>query len=365
LPFDAIFVPDAMRDAVSDVAWLEAMLAAEAALARAQARLGLIPAEAAHEVAEDCRPGLYDLAALAREARSAGNPVPALVARARSEWFHQGATSQDIMDTAAMVVARRALELIRADLDGVAAACAAFAEEHRETPMPGRTLMQRAEPTTFGLKAAGWLDATVDALDGLASVELAVQLGGAAGTLASMGEHGPEVMREFARELGLAEPTLPWHAQRGRIVRLAAWLAQTAGSLGKVGLDVELLAQTEVAEVSSGSGESSSMPHKRNPVEAIRVRACARRVQAAAALLMSGVSEHEHERAAGAWHAEWTPLTEALACTGGAAAAARAMLEGLQVHPDRMRENLGDEDPAPHVAAAVLLVDRALARYRR
>jgi 3-carboxy-cis,cis-muconate cycloisomerase len=365
LPFDAIFVPDEMLAAVSDRAWLEAMLAAEAALARAQARLGLIPAEAAHEVAEDCRSERYDLDELVREARSAGNPVPALVRRARSEWFHQGATSQDIVDSAAMLVSRRAVTLIRADLDGVAAACAAFAEEHRETPMAGRTLMQRAEPTTFGLKAAGWLDAVLDALDALGSAQLAAQLGGAAGTLASMGGHGPEILREFASELDLAEPTLPWHAHRGRIARLTAGLSQTVGALGKIALDVELLAQTEVAEVSSGSGESSSMPHKRNPVEAIRVRACASRAQAAAGLLMRGVAEHEHERAAGAWHAEWAPLSEALACTGGAAAAAREMLDGLELHPDRMRENLGDADPSEHVAAAALLVDRGLERYRR
>jgi 3-carboxy-cis,cis-muconate cycloisomerase len=365
LPFDAIFVPDAMREAVSDRAWLEAMLKTEAALARAQARVGLIPAEAAHEVAEDCRPERYDLDQLAHEARSAGNPVPALVEAAASEWFHQGATSQDIVDTAAMLVSRDALELIHADLDAVAAACARLAEQHRETPMAGRTLMQRAEPTTFGLKAAGWLVEVLDARLWLWALRLPAQLGGPTGTLASMGGHGPAVLGEFATALGLEEPVLPWHANRMLPATLGAALAVTAGALGKIALDVELLAQTEVGEVSSGRGESSSMPHKRNPVEAVRVRACARRVQAAAGSLLSGVSDHEHERAAGAWHAEWAPLTEALACTGGAAAAAREMLDGLQVNPDRMRENVGDADPAPHVAAAAALVDRALARYRR
>jgi len=364
LPFDEIFVADAMREAVSDQAWLEAMLATEAALARAQARVGLIPAEAAHEVAEDCRAERHDLAALAHEARSAGNPVPALVAAARSDWFHEGATSQDIVDTAAMLVARRALQLIRVDLDGVAATCARLAEEHRETPMAGRTLMQRAEPTTFGLKAAGWLVAVLDARDWLLALRLPVQLRGASGTLASMPGHGPAVLAELARELDLEEPVLPWHANRMPPATLGAALAVTAGALGKIALDIELLAQTEVGEVTSGSGESSSMPYKRNPVEAIRVRACARRVHVAAGLLIGGVPEHEHERAAGAWHAEWTPLSEALACTGGAATAAREMLEGMQMHSERMRENLGDSDPAPHVAAAALLVDRALGRYR-
>jgi 3-carboxy-cis,cis-muconate cycloisomerase len=290
--------------------------------------------------------------------------VPALVAAAQSDWFHEGATSQDIVDTAAMLVARRALQLIRADLDGVAAACARLAEEHRETPMAGRTLMQRAEPTTFGLKAAGWLVAVLDAREWLGALRLPVQLGGASGTLASMQGHGPAVLAEFARELDLEEPVLPWHANRTLPATLAAALAITAGALGKAALDVQLLAQTEVGEVTSGSGQSSSMPYKRNPVEAIRARACARRAQAAAGLLIGGVSEHEHERAAGAWHAEWAPLSEALACTGGAGAAAREMLEGIQVHPERMHENLGDSDPAPHVAAAALLVDRALGRCR-
>ncbi|HEY0630615.1 MAG TPA: lyase family protein [Thermoleophilaceae bacterium] len=363
MPFESIFVPDAMREAVSDRAWLEAMLDAELALARAQARVGVIPAEAAHEVAEACRPERFEAEAIAREARAAGNPIPALVAAADEQWFHHGATSQDIVDSAAMLVARRARDLIEGDLDGVAAACARLAEEHRETSIAGRTLMQSAEPTTFGLKAAGWLDAVLDARAALRATQLAAQLGGAAGTLASMGGHGPEVLQEFARALGLAEPTLPWHAHRGRVAALGASLAIAAGVLGKIALDVELLAQTEVGEVASGSGESSSMPHKRNPVEAIRTRACARRVEAAAALLVRGVADHEHERAAGPWHAEWAPLCEALACTGGAAAAAREMLERLEVRPQRMRANLRT-DPAPYVAAAARLVDRALERYR-
>ncbi|MEA2410539.1 MAG: 3-carboxy-cis,cis-muconate cycloisomerase [Thermoleophilaceae bacterium] len=364
MPFDAIFVPDTMRAAVDDRAWLQAMLDAEAALARAQARACTIPAEAADAVTAVCDADRYDIDQLARDGRSAGNPVPALVAAAGVEWFHHGATSQDIVDTAAMLVARRAIGLIDEDMGRVAVTCARLAREYRDTPMVARTLMQQAEPTTFGLKAAGWLIAVLEAWVRLAQAPLAVQLGGAAGTLASMGEHGPEVLREFAREVGLDEPTLPWHAHRGRVAALGSSLAIAAGTLGKIALDVELLAQAEVGEVASGSGESSSMPHKRNPVEAIRVRTCARRVEAAAALLVSGLSEHEHERAAGAWHAEWAPLTEALACTGGAAAAAREMLEGLDVHAERMRENLGDVDPGPHAAAAAALVDRALDRYR-
>jgi 3-carboxy-cis,cis-muconate cycloisomerase len=365
MTFDAIFVPDAMRAAVDDRAWLQAMLDAEAALARAQARAGVIPAGAAEAVAAVCDSARYDVEQLARDARSAGNPVPALVAAAGVEWFHHGATSQDIVDTAAMLVARNAVAMIVEDLDAVAAACAGLAEEHRETPMIARTLMQQAEPTTFGLKAAGWLGAALDAREWLRALRLPVQLGGAAGTLASMDGLGLLVLREFALELGLEEPALPWHANRIPVATLASALAVCAGACGKVALDVELLAQTEVAEVRSGSGESSSMPHKRNPVEAVRARACAKRVQAATASIVGGMADHEHERAAGAWHAEWTPLSDALAFTGGATSATRAMLERLEVRPERMRENLGNSDSRAHVAAAGQLADRVLERYRR
>jgi 3-carboxy-cis,cis-muconate cycloisomerase len=367
LPFDAIFVPDALRSAVDDRAWLAAMLEAEAALARAQARAGVIPASGADAVVAVCAdPGRFDVEVLGRAARADGNPVPALVAAADTEWFHHGATSQDIVDTAAMLVARRAIELILVEVDAVAARCAELAEAHRDTLMPGRTLMQLAEPTTFGLKAAGWLDALLDARDELAVVDLAVQLGGAAGTLASMDAAGPQVVREFAVALGLAEPRLPWHAHRGRVAALGSALALTVGALAKAALDVELLAQNEVGEVRSGRGGSSSMPHKQNPVEAVRVRACAVRVQAAAGLLMAGMSEHEHERAAGAWHAEWAPLSEALALTGGAAAAAREMLDGLEVQPDRMRENLAllGAGAEPYLGSAHMFIDRALERQR-
>jgi 3-carboxy-cis,cis-muconate cycloisomerase len=359
LAFDAIFVPDAMREAVDDRAWLQAMLDAEAALARAQARVRLIPPEAADAVAEACRAELFDLEAIGREARSAGNPVPALVAAVTGDaarWFHRGATSQDILDTAAMLVAKRALELITDELDAVADGCAGLAVAHRDTIMASRTLMQQAPPTTFGLKAAGWLHAVLDAREGLAAIRPAAQLGGAAGTLASMGEQGPDVLREFAAELGLAEPVAPWHASRGRVAALGSALAIAAGALAKTALDVELLAQTEVGEVASGRGGSSAMPHKRNPVEAILARACARRVQAAAGLLLGSMSEHEHERAAGAWHAEWAPLSDALALTGGAAAAVREMLDGLELLTDRMINNLDPLSLAEH--ATVLLAER-------
>src|SRR3954452_9754297 len=267
MTFDAIFVPDAMRAAVDDRAWLQAMLDAEAALARAQARAGVIPADAVEAVAAVCDAGRYDVERRAHEARAQGNPGPALVAAAGVEWFHHGVTSQDIVDTAAMFVARNAIALIVADLTAVAATCARLAEQHRDTPMIGRTLMQRAEPTTFGLKAAGWLVGALDAREWLRALRLPVQLGGAAGTLASMDGLGLVVMREFALELGLEEPALPWHANRIPVATLASALAVGAGAVAKIALDVALLAQDEVGDVLSGAGESSSMPHKRNPVE--------------------------------------------------------------------------------------------------
>ncbi len=230
--FAPLFVPDELREAVSGRAWLEAMLDAERALARAGALAGVVPAPAAAAIAEACAGDGYDWEQLLREGRRTGNPaeplVRALVARVGEEtarWVHLGATSQDVMDTAAMLVTRRALDLVLAELDRVTSACAALARSHRDTPMAGRTLLQQAVPTTFGLKAAGWLVAVLDARARLAQLRngaLAAQLGGAVGTLAALGEHGLEIARLYARELDLAEPTLPWHTNRVRIAELGA-----------------------------------------------------------------------------------------------------------------------------------------------
>lgn len=348
-----LFAPDAMLEAVSDRAWLQAMLEFEAALAAAQARAGVIPGEAADRIAECCDAERFDPDALGRAARASGTPVVPLVAALRdlvggdaAGHVHQGATSQDVMDTAAMLVARRALALIATDLDAIAAVCAGLADEHRGTLMAGRTLLQQALPTTFGLKAAGWLVAVREARARLLAARdeaLAVQLGGAAGTLASQGPQALTVLANLAAELSLAEPVVPWHTARARVAGLGAALAVAAGTLGKIALDVALLAQTEVGEVAEpaaeGRGSSSALPHKRNPIGSALTRACARRVQGLAGTLLATL-EQEHERAAGAWHAEWEPLREALAATGGAAASLREVLEGLEVRPDRMRANL-------------------------
>jgi 3-carboxy-cis,cis-muconate cycloisomerase len=343
----------AAEAATAGEAWLRALLDAEAALARAQARLGLIPDGVAQAIAE-ARP---DLGELAERARGAGNPVVPLVAELRTvagEHVHQGATSQDIMDTAAMLVADRTRRIVLTDLGRTLDALAGLARRHRDTPMAGRTLGMQAVPTTFGLKAAGWLTAVAQARDRLAAVRLPAQLGGAAGTLAAFGTVA--LLPAFAEETGLAEPVLPWHTLRAPVADLGAALALVAGALGKIAVDVVLLAQTELGEVAEpaapGRGGSSAMPHKRNPVLATMIRSAALRVPAYAQVLFQSQAAGL-ERPAGEWHAEWLPLNDSLRMTGGAAETAAELAGGLEVHPDRMRENLRDELLSEHVAAVL------------
>ncbi|WP_235401652.1 3-carboxy-cis,cis-muconate cycloisomerase [Rubrobacter aplysinae] len=357
--FGPIFAPDdpdGVQGETGDEAWLQAMLDAEAALAAAQAGAGLISDADAGAIRSRCKAELFDAGELGREGRAAGNPVVPLVKRLTAEvdkasgtasrQVHRGATSQDILDTAAMLVAARALAQILPEIDGLAAECAALAEDHRATLMAGRTLMQQALPVTFGLKAAGWLVALIEARRGLHRVRrdrLAVQLGGAAGTLASLGAAGPAVLSGFATELGLAEPVVPWHSNRVRVADLVGALAACAGAVEKISGDVILMSQTEVGEVAEpsggGRGGSSTLPHKRNPILSVTASASVRRARAAAHTLQSSM-DHEHERAAGAWHAEWQALSEALSATGGSVATMREATGGLEVYPGRMRRNL-------------------------
>jgi 3-carboxy-cis,cis-muconate cycloisomerase len=368
--FDGVLARGAVRDAVGDRSWLQAMLDVEAALARAEAQVGLFPGALAQEITWACRAEGFDVAALGQAAADTGNPVPALVRAlgaalgesAAAEQVHRGATSQDVIDTAAMLVAHRALGALLADLDGAAAAAAALAARHRATLMAGRTLLQHALPITFGLKAAGWLSGLDEAAARLAAVRrqrLAVQLGGAAGTLASLGPVGPAVLAQLAGQLGLAEPVLPWHTNRSRIAELAGALGQAAGAIAKPARDVTLLAQTEVAEVREGDqrrGGSSTLPHKQNPIAAVSAIACAQRAPQLVATLL-GAMVHEHERAAGSWHAEWRPLNELLIAVGSAAAWLRDSLENLRVDEARMRANLdatGGLLLAERVAAALV-----------
>ncbi|WP_405468981.1 3-carboxy-cis,cis-muconate cycloisomerase [Streptomyces canus] len=339
--------------ATADGTYLQALLDAEAALTRAQAALGLAPPEAATAVTEAADAGRFDVRSLAGRARGGGNPVIPLVAdlteavgETYGPYIHRGATSQDILDTATMLVAARTLGLLLADLDRVQRALARLAAEHRDTAMPGRTLTQHAVPTTFGLKAAGWRALVLDARDRVAVVRdsLPVQLGGAAGTLAAFTVYGAEdtqaLTAAFAAELGLRAPLLPWHTLRTPIADLAGCLAFTAGALGKIAADVLVLGRTEIAEVAEGGGGgSSAMPHKANPVRSTLIAAAARRAPQLAATLYSSLAA-EDERPAGAWHAEWEPLRDLLRLVGGAARDAAELTEGLRVHADTMREHL-------------------------
>lgn len=337
----------------SDTACLRAMLDAEAALTRAQASLGLAPEAAAEAVTAAARTDLFDVTSLAERARAGGNPVIPLVADLTQAvgpeygpYVHRGATSQDILDTATMLVAVRTLDLVLADLERTQQALARLAADHRDTVMPGRTLTQHAVPTTFGLKAAGWRSLVLDARDRLRTVRTALpaQLGGAAGTLAALaayGAHDPRTLTAaYAHELGLAEPALPWHTLRTPIADLAGGLAVTAGALGKTAADVLTLSRTEIAELAEGTGGgSSAMPHKANPVRATLIAAAARRAPQLAATLYGSLAA-EDERPAGAWHAEWEPLRDLLRLTGGAARDAAELAEGLRVNTDAMRAHL-------------------------
>ena len=368
-----------------DAAWLRSMLAAESALARALEGAGLAPPGAGAAVtAAAARPGDFDLHELSRSSELTGNPVPGL-ARALTRLVadpaakaavHQGATSQDIIDTAAMLLARDAIDAAAESLAAAAAAAARLADAHRGSLMIGRTLLQQAVPVTFGVVAAGWLAGLDGALDGLASVRargLAVQFGGAAGTLASLGPAGAAVKSLLASELGLADPPLPWHTERLRIIDVAVAMTRVTAALSKIARDVTLLAQTEIAEVSEGApvvagaagsaaprrGGSSAMPNKRNPVAAVAILGCSRQAGGLLATLVAS-AEQEEQRAAGAWHAEWQPFSHLLELAVSAAAWARDLLENLAVDTARMAANLGAAGGLPMAERVTALLRDSL-----
>jgi 3-carboxy-cis,cis-muconate cycloisomerase len=341
-------------------AWLRAMLDFECALAGALADVGLAPRAAAEEIAMVCSVGdlesagvgyEWDIDALGAGTARDGTPVPALLAQLRPHLtddakavLHRGATSQDVVDTAAMLVAKRATGPLLADLGAAGDAAAALADRHRADLAAGRTLLQQASPITFGLRAANWLGGLDDAAARLTTVRserLALQLGGAAGNLAALGDQGPAVTAALAKWLDLPAPATPWQSNRSRPVELAAALGQAAGAAGKIGADVVLLAQTEVGEVAEGGGGggSSTLPQKRNPVAAVTAVAAARRTPGLVATMLAAMPGEE-ERAAGSWQAEAETLAELLRVSGEGVAAIRRCLEGLEVDPERMRENL-------------------------
>lgn len=364
-------------------AWVQAMVDAEAALAAACVAEGLIPPQAGEAILRAAQQGPFDVEAIAAGAGENATPVIPLVRELRArvgpdfaDDVHFGATSQDIIDTAAMLVAQRALAPILADTRAALTAAAQLAFTHRGTPIVGRTLLQQAVPTSFGLVAAGWLVALERAareLERVRDTVLAVQMGG------PVGSRAPQVAARVAATLGLAEPVIPWHTDRTRVAQLAAALGALTGTASKVARDITLLAQAEVGEVREGGegrGGSSSMAHKRNPVAAVSVLACAKRVPGLVATIFAAM-EQEHQRAAGAWQSEWGTLNELLTLTGSAAAWLADLLVNLEVDTGRMRENLavlaesgvteaaGMGEIESQLAGAAELVDRALAEVKR
>ncbi|GAA1808823.1 3-carboxy-cis,cis-muconate cycloisomerase [Luedemannella flava] len=345
--FDETFGAPAAVAATGDAAWVRAMLDVEAALARACAARVMIPEAAADAIATACATDLVDPADLARAAVASATPVIPLVEAIRAavpehaEHVHVGATSQDIVDTAMMLVTHRTRPIIEKDLRGCVDRLGDLVRQHRDSAQLGRTLLQPAEPITFAGTAGGWLDAIGYARAGLSRPRPVVQLGGAVGNTAAFGVRGRQIGIQMAKLLGI-HYTEPWQTDRARVAELGAALGVVAGTLGKVALDVVLLAQAEIGEVSEASadgGRSSAMPHKRNPARAVLTIAAAHRAPALVATLFAGMPQ-ELQRAAGRWQAEWPTLTELLRVTAGAAHHARAMLDNLQVHPDRMAANL-------------------------
>jgi 3-carboxy-cis,cis-muconate cycloisomerase len=351
--FGALFGTDEMRDLISDYAQLAAMLEVEAALARAEASLGIVPREAAAAITAAARPEILSLDKIAASTRTVGYPVIELVAELEraagadaARYIHLGATTQDIVDTALVLQMRRAVAVLRRDLIATARALADRALRYRDTPIAGRTHLQHAVPTTFGLKCAVWaapLAAHVARLDQAAARVFVVQFGGAAGTLASLGANGPAVAAALGRELDLATPDLPWHVTRDGLAEVAAILALICASLSKFAFDIVLLTQTEVAEVfephADGAGSSSTMPQKRNPILSEYILAATRAVHALVPMMFSAMTQ-DHERSTGPWQSESLAIPQIFALTAGALARALALAAGMIADPARMRRNL-------------------------
>jgi 3-carboxy-cis,cis-muconate cycloisomerase len=354
--FDTYFTAPAMRAIFCDQGRVQGMLDFEAALARAEARVGLIPREAVAPIEAACRAELYDFSALAVAIATAGNSAIPLVkalgkriAGASPEaerYVHLGATSQDAMDSGLVLQLRAALNLIEADLAALGDALALQAERHADTPLAGRTWLQQATPVTLGMKLAGVLGAVTRHRQRLAELKprlLCLQFGGASGSLAALGEQAWPVAEALAVELRLNLPDQPWHTQRDRLVELASLLGLIAGSLGKLGRDLSLLMQTEAGEVfepaAPGKGGSSTMPHKRNPVSAAVLIGAATRAPGLVSTLFAAMPQ-EHERSLGLWHAEWESLPELCCLVSGALQQALLVVPGLEVDAPRMRRNL-------------------------
>jgi 3-carboxy-cis,cis-muconate cycloisomerase len=353
---DPLFRWPAVDALFTDAARLQGMLDFEAALARALSRAGVIPAPAADAIAARCQAAQFDVEALGRDAARAGNPLIPLALRltelvaeddpSAARFVHWGATSQDALDTGLVLQLRRALDPLEAELLRLADVLAGLGAAHRTTPIAARTWMQQAVPTTFGLKAAGWLDA-VDRhrgrVAGLRRRALVLQFGGAGGTLAALGPHAEAVVQGLAEELALEVPDVPWHSHRDRLADVATTFGLATGTLGKIARDLSLHMQTEVGELhepaEGGRGVSSTMPHKRNPVASAVALSAAARVPGLVGTMLGGMVQ-EQERGLGGWQAEWEVLPEIVRLFGGALHHLTDALAGLGVDSARMRENL-------------------------
>ena len=375
--FRDIFTTPAMRHVWSDENRVQKYLDFEAALARAQARLGIIPKNAAAEIVRHCEAKQIDMAKLKEATEKIGYPVlpvvqqlVALCKDGLGEWSHWGATTQDITDTATIMQIREALDLIENEIDGIRDALATLAKKYRDTPMAGRSNLQQAVPITFGYKMATLLGAYErhkQRLDELRPRVLVGEFGGAAGTLSSLGKDGLKVQTELMKELKLGQPDISWHTVRDRIAEVGCFLGLVTGTCGKIAFDVKLLMQTEVEEVyepfHQGRGSSSTMPQKRNPISSVYITAQTAMVKQLAAALLEAMVE-DHERATGPWEIEWIALPEIFMLSAGALAQTRFVVEGLQVNEKRMRDNIGITKGLLMSEAVMMGLSAAIGRNR-
>jgi 3-carboxy-cis,cis-muconate cycloisomerase len=353
LVFRDIFSTEAMRRVFSDEGRVQAYLDVEAALARVQARLGIIPPHAAEEIIRHCKVAEYDFDKLKKQTELIGYPVLPVVQQlvrlckdGLGEWCHWGATTQDITDTGTVLQIRVALGLVEQDLDAIASSLAGLAKKYRDTPMAGRSNLQQAVPITFGYKMAvilAGIDRHRERLKELRPRVLVGEFGGAAGNLSSLGADGLKVQAALMAELGLGQPEIAWHTMRDRFAEVGCFLGLVTGTLGKIATDVKLMMQTEVEEVyepfAEGRGSSSTMPQKRNPISSNYILACTAMVRQNVAALLDAMVE-DHERSTGPWEIEWIAIPEIFSLAAGALAQARFLVAGLQVDPRRMRANL-------------------------
>jgi 3-carboxy-cis,cis-muconate cycloisomerase len=378
--FDSLFRAEEIAQIFSDLGCLQGLLDFEAALARAEARASVIPASAAPAIAAKCQAERFDVASISQAAKLTGNvaiplikDLTRLVATENTEaaqYVHWGATSQDAIDTGCVLQLSQALNLISADLNHLRATLARLATEHRSTPIVARTWMQQALPTSLGFKIAGWLDALNRHSDRVRETQqraLALQFGGAVGTLAALGKDGPRVAALLAEELHLALPDMPWHSHRDRPAEVATTLGLCTGTLGKIALDIALHMQTEVAEIrepgAAGRGGSSTMPHKRNPVTSAVVSAAAVRVPGLVATMLAGMPQ-EQERGLGGWHAEWETLPEIVSLAAGALRHLADTVPQLQLDVPQMRKNLEVTQGLIYAEAVTMNLAEKIGRLR-